>query len=109
MQLTNNLKKSPLHLAKESNDPKVLAKLASSFDILVRRAVARNPHTSSDILSLLSYDPVMNVSFMASSNPNCSDQREFSDTLNPCISCKQDERDISCLDCTKLNSFYKDK
>ena len=106
MQLTKNLSRNLLDLAKESNDSKILEQLAHNVDATIRRAVARNLNTPSGILSQLANDPVMNVSYMASLNPHCYDKREFSDTSNPCISCVKDERTMVCVDCSTLNTFY---
>ena len=106
MQLTKNLTRNPLDLAKESNDTKILEQLAHNVDATIRRAVARNINTPSGILSQLANDPVLNVSYMASSNPKCSEKREFSDTSNPCISCEKDERTMVCVNCSTLNAYY---
>ena len=96
-----------LEMAKTSICPQTLHNLASSSHTNVRRAVARNIHTLSKTLEQLAYDPVLNVSFIATKHPNCDVSREFKNTLNPCVSCKKDERKMVCENCKILQSYYK--
>jgi hypothetical protein len=98
-----------LHIAKTTTDSCVLSKLSNDAATNVRRAVARNTSTPSDVLYFLVNDPVANVSYMANQNPNCKDRRNFKDDLNPCITCQKDEREIYCVNCENLNKYYQEK
>lgn len=60
-------------------DFKTLEQLAHNVDATIRRSVARNLNTPSGILLLLANDPVMNISYMVSSNPNCYDKKDSLD------------------------------
>lgn len=96
----------------ENKEKIVLANTTSSLDVLkglmndsnarVRRAVARNLNSSKEILNVLVFDPVMNVSFMAHSNSNCTIQREFGDNKHPCVTCLDNEAHMDCNSCKKI-------
>jgi len=92
-----------LNRAFESSDIKELKKLKDSHDMRVRRAVAKNTNIDTSIANELLYDPVLNVSYMASLNPNCTLKRSFSNVNlnNKCILCDEDERYIDCVNCFK--------
>lgn len=96
-----------LETAKTSTCTQTLHDLAVCADATVRRAVARNMNTLSKTLDILANDPVLNVSFMATKNPNCLVQREFEDISNPCVQCDKDERHMVCINCQTLNAYYK--
>lgn len=106
MRLDHHGKDSLLDLAKTSTDKDLLSQLALNLDTLVRRAVAGNRYTSSTTLSKLVNDPVMNVAFVANSNPNWASKREFSDSAHPCVQCDVDERRMKCSGCEVLQGFY---
>lgn len=96
-----------LENAKTTSDVALLRKLRTCVDFNVRRAVARNRHTTSDILELLCLDPVMNVSYMASLHPNSPLKREYNEKdINPCVMCEHDERSIECSSCESKKYFY---
>lgn len=95
-----------LEIAKTSSCQDVLDTLKEYPDSNVRRAVARNQHTSSQTLNFLAFDAVENVSFMAVQNPNCPTSREFKGT-NPCVSCQKDEREMVCSECETLEEYNK--
>ncbi len=99
MKLENIAKNGLIDLAKSSSDVSVLKGLSSSVNTLVRRAVARNEHTPIETLELLCKDPVLNVSYMAFQNRNCSLYRDFSGYDHPCVQCAKDERSMDCSQC----------
>lgn len=98
-------KEELLNIAKSTNCLNVLSKLTQSVDATIRRAVARNLNSSSDILEKLAFDSVENVSYMAVKNPNCSVSRNFN-ISNPCVVCEKDERTMNCVKCETLEEYY---
>ena len=94
-----------LHLAINSSDESVLHKLKRNVNTVVRRALAANIHTPKEILDMLAYDPVLNVSYMAAQNPKCSVSREFGDITHPCIKCSEHMGSSNCSNCTALKEF----
>ena len=96
-----------LEVAKTSNCAQTLHNLAESTHSAVRRAVARNMNTLSNTLEQLAHDPVLNVSFMATQHPKCNVKREFSNCLNPCVTCEKDERTMVCVNCSTLEDYYR--
>lgn len=66
--------------------------------MIVRRALAKNSNTPVNVLNMLAVDPVLNVSYIAASNPRSSVNREF-DCLPTCVTCTVDERKLNCTDC----------
>lgn len=95
-----------ISIAKKSKCHQELSKLANHPSSLVRRSVARNSATPLEILLRLSYDPVMNVSYMAVNHPdNYLVQREF-DEAHPCVSCLKDELTMHCQNCPNLNAYW---
>ncbi|QDF27524.1 hypothetical protein [Halarcobacter anaerophilus] len=89
-----------LHLASVSDDIKTLRELANSEHMNVRRALAKNKNIDKSIGNKLLFDPVLNVSYMASLNPNTTIKREFEERLlTACVKCKIDERKLDCLHC----------
>ncbi len=91
--------------ALNSSDRDVLTKLMSHKSTTVRRAVAKNINTPKEVLNKLAYDPVLNVSYPATQNPNCTITREFSNISHPCILCTKDTDPQSCANCELLNNF----
>lgn len=104
MTMHKNSKKQQLERAILSNSLDELRNLHTSQYMNVRRAVAKNKHIDSEIANILALDPVLNVSYMASLNPNCNIQRNFFENgnLHVCVVCEEDERDLPCKDCAKL-------
>ncbi|QDF27527.1 hypothetical protein [Halarcobacter anaerophilus] len=91
-----------LNRAFESDNIDELRSLHESPDMNIRRAVAKNSNIDSDIANDLLYDPVLNVSYMASLNPKCTISRNFCNVkLTKCVVCKKDERNLDCLECNK--------
>lgn len=99
MTMPHNSEKELLHLAKTSTELNVLYDLHKSPNMNIRRAVARNKNITESIANKLVSDPVLNVSYMASLNPNCTSKREFNTPLDGCVICEEDEREIYCVDC----------
>lgn len=91
-----------MDLAYSSNDNNLLDELSKDVSVKVRRLLAKNKNATSNILNTLAQDPVMNVSYMAVLNPNCSFSREFEEEIHPCVECTKDERTMNCLGCMKL-------
>lgn len=97
-------KKEQLNIAKNTNCEKILHSLHDSKYMNVRRAVARNPNISNTTVNILSRDPVLNVSYMASKNSKCTQSRDFSKTtISQCVLCEVDERYLDCLACERIN------
>lgn len=105
MSIADLQNKNLLELAKSSTESSILSELANATDSIIRRAVARNINTPSKILAFLIEDPVLNVSYMASLNPNCISSRDFSDASHPCVICESDERLRICEKCKNLLSY----
>lgn len=107
--MVNTINKSRselLELAKSTSDNFLLTELSFDVDSMVRRAIARNTNTPSNILNTLLKDPVLNVSYMASMNPNCPASKTFSKDINhPCVNCTKDERSMQCTNCERLSSY----
>jgi len=96
-QITLNEK---LDIAKTSENLDELKTLVDCESMLVRRAIARNKNIDEEIANLLAFDPVLNVSYMASNNPNCTQKRDFSNySLVGCVVCDKDERELNCVEC----------
>lgn len=97
LELTLNEK---LDRAINSTNIKELKELINENAMIVRRAIARNLHISSDIADALAYDPVLNVSYMAVKNPRCTVKRNFENvSLVNCVICEKDERQLDCINC----------
>jgi hypothetical protein len=93
-------------LAQNSQDVTILKKLKNDLSAVIRKSVALNLHTTKDIIHELVFDPVLNVSYLATKHPNCSIQRKFTNTKHPCVRCKDDFINITnCNSCTKLSGF----
>ena len=92
--------------ALNSNNKEILSKLISEGSASIRKALAQNLNTPREILNKLAYDPVMNVSYVAVQNPNCTVKREFSQTDHPCFTCKEDESSSACQNCQLLKNYY---
>lgn len=90
-----------INLAIESNDKNILEILSTSKMPNVRRALSKNNSISSKIADTLVFDPVLNVSYIANQNPNCTQTRDFKDiVLTQCIICDKDERNMNCSSCS---------
>ena len=93
-----------IHLAATSDDLELLRILFKSEKMNVRRALARNKNIDSALANSLLYDPVLNVSYIASFNPKITQKREFDEKeLTSCVKCQIDERELDCLNCIYLN------
>jgi hypothetical protein len=106
MRLEEINKGNLIDLAINSSDTSVLEQLSKSNNIKVRRAVARNRYTSASVLERLLFDPVLNVSYMASLNSNNILQREFDEITHPCVLCTKDESSLNCSSCKNLSRYY---
>jgi len=103
MKKKEDTKEYQLERATISVDAKELWDLHKSQYMNVRRAVAKNININSDTANSLILDPVLNVSYMASENPNCSIKREFcQNSITVCVECLEDERNLNCKACEKL-------
>lgn len=88
-----------IELALNTTEKLILEMLSLSPSMLVRRAVLRNSYITSDIVDILTYDSVENVSYLASTHTKCTKKRDFEENLSKCVTCTIDERDISCTTC----------
>ena len=102
MDVRNYTKEKLIEMAYNSSEHKVLEKLITHNNMSIRRAVARNTNAPRIILDKLADDPVQNVSYMASKNPNCINPKVFKDNLPVCVVCNIDERKQDCEGCIKL-------
>jgi len=95
-----------VEIASRSSNLEELQYLSQNPSMNVRRAIARNRNTSKEILERLVHDPVQNVAYMASVNPNNMFKRIFDD-LSTCTLCEKDEHMINCVGCieVKKHSF----
>jgi len=94
-------------IANNTNEPDLLKTLSSHNDSTLRRIVAKNINTCSNTINTLALDPVLNVSYFASTHPKCTFKREYDDISNPCISCTKDDRVMVCTNCDTLNQHYQ--
>lgn len=88
--------------AKYSNCARELTILSRNQFTNVRRCVAKNSKTPKHIVEELLFDPVANVSYIASFNSDLSkDLRDSIDISNKCITCTKDESTLStaCRTC----------
>ncbi len=93
-------------LALNSQDVNILKKLKNDFSAVIRKSVAQNLNATQEILHELVFDPVLNVSYLASRHPNCTIERDFENTNHPCVRCKDDFIKIeNCNNCKKLSCF----
>ncbi|AXH08429.1 hypothetical protein CP960_11030 [Malaciobacter halophilus] len=100
MRVSSMNLKQKLDIAKTSKKIEELETLVESESMLVRRAIARNENINEKIANQLAFDPVLNVSYMACKNSNCTQKRDFSSySLIGCVVCKKDEREIDCQTC----------
>lgn len=78
-----------------------LSKLSRNEFSNVRRSVAKNSKTPKYIVEELLFDPVANVSYIASLNSLSSDIRKNIDTSNKCVTCQKDESTFvsACRNC----------
>lgn len=89
-----------IHIAATSSDTKTLKNLCNNTNMNVRRALARNENIDSFIANKLLYDPVLNVSYLASFHPKITQKRVFDDNLlTTCVKCTIDERKLDCINC----------
>jgi hypothetical protein len=103
--MSRSIDREKLLEALNTSDGNVLEKLMSHKSITVRRAVAKNINTPREVLNKLAYDPVLNVSYPAAQNPNCTITRDFSSITHPCILCTRDTDPQNCVNCELLNNF----
>ena len=98
-----NLKKlsidEKLELAITTSDRLVLNELILSPNMIIRRAVLRNRNVTADIVNLLTFDAVENVSYIASNHRMCTEKRNFDSSVSKCVICTDDERTMSCENC----------
>jgi len=70
----------------------------------VRRALAKNNNLDESILKMLTFDPVENVSYVASLHPKAIKKREFEEP-RPCVVCQKDEKGLYCVECPNLTKY----
>lgn len=93
--------KEMMHLAKTSSCENTLSELSESKNMLVRRATARNINTPVIVLGKLADDMALNVSYMATLNPNCTVNRGFrEEDITMCVTCEKDEVNMDCHNCS---------
>lgn len=87
--------------ALKTNDPKEMSFLVKSPYMGVRRALAKNSNTPSNLVNVLINDPVLNVSYPASIHPRSASSRAFSEDLPVCVTCKIAENQLICNACER--------
>lgn len=87
--------------------PKEMRQLSKHPSMNVRRALARNKHTSKEVINLLSEDPTMNVSYIALQHPKSDVKRGSNQNVRPCVSCMKDEHRLDCENCVMLVKYTK--
>ena len=102
----NNLLNDKITLASTTKDIAILKELMKNECFYIRRSVAKNNFTPKEILNTLAFDPVMNVSYVAVNNKNCTIKREFNEDIHPCVRCLKDENSPECRDCLEISSYY---
>ena len=88
-----------LELAITTSERLILNALVLSPNMIVRRAVLRNKNITTDMVNLLTFDAVENVSYMASNHRMCTAKRSFDPAVSKCVLCADDERTMSCENC----------
>jgi hypothetical protein len=97
--------KKLIQKAQNAHELNELSYLADHQNPIVRRVVAKNKHTPTKLLHILSYDPVMNVSYAAVNNPNNHHTNRKFDEAHPCVVCSKDELFMNCKSCETLLSY----
>lgn len=99
--LNNKTIEEKIRLAKSCDDEKTQKKLARSYDIKVRTALAKNSQLTTSVANSLLFDPSINVSFHASMNSSCTQKRVFlqEDLSHKCVGCEIDELVADCNNC----------
>ncbi len=108
MSINENIKVSELELisdAYSSRDPKQLELLSKSVYMNVRKAVARNLHTSSTVINQMAQREITaSVVYWLLKNPACQSNRKLSqeDLNTKCVTCDLPEIKLhkSCASCT---------
>ncbi|PKI80150.1 hypothetical protein CP960_11035 [Malaciobacter halophilus] len=103
-KIMEDLRKLPveklLDMAYKSSCIQELNKLCNIESMIVRRVVAKNRNINSYIANNLATDPVLNVSYIALKNPNCTIKRDLHENeLVKCVVCDKDERYMNCTLC----------
>ncbi len=99
--LDNESYREQLELARNTTNQNIMYKLLHSPLMRVRRALSKNPNTPKEIINKLVIDPVLNVSYVASTHHNCTNKREFKEELNPCVLCSVPEHTLYCHTCER--------
>ena len=86
-----------------SFDEMLLLKNHSSMSI--RRNLARNSNLNQENINTLLYDPVENVSYIASINPNNKNFERTFANLRPCVLCNKNQSDCDLCQETMSHSF----
>lgn len=93
-----------IDIASRTTNLKEMLFLQNYPSMNVRRALARNNNISEEILNNLMYDPVQNVSYMASKHPKAKEKREF-ENVRVCVACEKAEKGLYCVDCPQLKPY----
>lgn len=89
-----------IKVAIASDNINTLRILSNSEHMNVRRALAKNNNIDAFIANKLLFDPVLNVSYIASLNPNITQKRVFDEKiLTQCVKCDVDELKLDCNNC----------
>ena len=93
-----------IDLAKSTTNLNEMLFLQKNPSMNVRRALAKNMNLYDEVLNNLLYDPVENVSYIASKHPKAREKRDF-DNPRACVTCLKDEKNLNCVNCPELKSY----
>lgn len=100
MDLTSKSINELLEIALKTTSLDEMLFLKSYPSVNIRRALAKNDNIQQNIIDSLLYDPVLNVSYIASKHPNNSNfEKKFNENQRPCVLCKKSEIGLICVDC----------
>lgn len=109
MSFNDNYRKDEIELITEaiqSNDSQRLSELSTSVYINVRKAVARNKHSSNKILNrMIEIERASSVLYWLTKHPSCTSKKVISkeDLEHKCVTCDIPELQLfsACMSCTK--------
>lgn len=100
MDLTSKSINELLQIALKTTSLDEMLFLKSYPSVNIRRALAKNDNIQQNIIDSLLYDPVLNVSYVASKHPNNTNfEKTFGENQRPCVLCKKSEIGLNCVDC----------
>jgi len=100
----NDMKKLIVE-ARTTNDLNKIKELKNHQISNIRRNIAKNYHTPTNIINELAFDPVLNVSYIALMNNKCTVKRDIDKIKESnnmkCVICDIPEENLDCINCIK--------